>query len=245
MTCVVLLALAIIAPLTAKAQLAGNGAISGTVTDPSGAVIPNATITVLAVDTNQATVRHSTSAGDYNVTPLPPGNYSVTVTAPGFESFVQQNVTVNGLETFALNMKMTIGAAGQTVPVSALPPNLTTTDATLGGAMENVMYSNLPFQMSQGGAGTPDQRRATDFEYLMPGVQNNWVGSTTVRQPRESSTAAGRQPARKKCISMASICRPRNPSATRDSSGPRWASTPSPVPGAHRGLGRAVRRPGR
>ncbi len=81
-TCVVLLALAIIAPLTAKAQLAGNGAISGTVTDPTGAVISNATITVVAVDTNQSTVRQTTSAGDYNVTPLPPGNYTVTVAAP-------------------------------------------------------------------------------------------------------------------------------------------------------------------
>ena len=44
------------------------------------------------------------------------------------------------------------------------------------------MYSNLPLQMSQGGAGTPDQRRATDFEYLMPGVQNNWVGSNNSTQ---------------------------------------------------------------
>jgi len=139
-TGLVLLVLAVLAPSTAIAQLAGNGAISGTVTDPTGAVISNATITVVAVDTNQTTVRQTTSAGDYNVTPLPPGNYTVTVKAPGFESFVQQNVTVNALETFALNIKMTVGAAGQTITVSALPPNLTTTDSTLGGAMENVMY---------------------------------------------------------------------------------------------------------
>jgi hypothetical protein len=180
--CAVLLVLALVAPSIATAQLAGNGAISGTVTDPTGAVISNATIKVVAVDTNQTTVRQTTSAGDYNVTPLPPGNYTVTVTAPGFESFVQENVTVNALETFSLNIKMTVGKAGQTITVSALPPNLTTTDAILGGAMENVMYSNLPLQMSQGGAGTPDQRRATDFEYLMPGVQNNWVGSNNSTQ---------------------------------------------------------------
>jgi hypothetical protein len=167
---------------SAGAQLAGNGAITGTITDPSGAVIPNATITVVATDTNQTTIRQSTSAGDYNVTPLPPGNYRVTVTAPGFETYVQQNVTVNALETIALSVKMTIGTTGQTVTVNALPPNLTTTDAILGGAMENVMYSNLPLQMSQGGSGTPDQRRATDFEYLMPGVQNNWVGSNNSTQ---------------------------------------------------------------
>ncbi len=172
----------LLAPLSANAQLAGNGAISGTVTDPTGAVIANATIKVVSTDTNQTLVRQSTSAGDYDVTPLPPGKYSVTVSSPGFETFVQENVGVNALETVSLNIKLTVGAAGQTVTVNALPPNLTTTDATLGGAMENVMYSNLPLQMSQGGAGTPDQRRATDFEYLMPGVQNNWVGSNNSTQ---------------------------------------------------------------
>ncbi len=164
------------------AQLAGNGAIAGTVTDSSGAVVPNATITVVAVDTNQTVVRSTTSAGDYNVTPLPPGTYSITVTAGGFEKYLQPTVTVNALETVSINVKLTVGAASETVTVSTEPPNLTTTDAVLGGAMENVMYSNLPLQMSQGGTGTPDQRRATDFEYLMPGVQNNWVGSNNSTQ---------------------------------------------------------------
>lgn len=165
-----------------QAQLAGNGAIAGTVTDASGAVVPNATITVVAVATKQTTVRQSTSAGDYNVTPLPPGDYIVTVTAAGFEKYIQENLTVNALETIALNIRLTVGAANETVTVTSLPPNITTTDATLGGAMELQMYANLPLQMSQGGSGTPDQRRATDFEYLMPGVQNNWVGSNNSTQ---------------------------------------------------------------
>ena len=178
----VLSAMLLLSAASIQAQLAGNGAITGTVTDPSGAVIPNAIITAVNTDTNQTTVRQSTSAGDFDVTPLPPGNYRVTVSAPGFETYVQQGLTVNALETVSLNVRMTIGTAGQTVTVTALPPNLTTTDAILGGAMENVMYSNLPLQMSQGGSGTPDQRRATDFEYLMPGVQNNWVGSNNSTQ---------------------------------------------------------------
>lgn len=165
-----------------RAQLAGNGEITGTVTDASGAVIPNATVTVTATATKQVIVRRTTSAGDYTVTPLPPGTYNVTVTASGFEKYVQENVSVNALEKISLNIGLTVGAANETVTVTTLPPNITTTDATLGGAMELQMYANLPLQMSQGGSGTPDQRRATDFEYLLPGVQNNWVGSNNSTQ---------------------------------------------------------------
>jgi hypothetical protein len=179
---VVLLALAGLAGSMAHAQLAGTGAISGNVQDPSGAIVVGATITATNIDTNATITRTTTSAGDYNVTPLPPGTYVVTVTAAGFEKYVQKNLNVNALETVALDIKLTIGAASETVEVTTAPANLETTDAILGGAMENVMYSNLPLQMGQGGTGTPDQRRATDFEYLMPGVQNNWVGSNNSTQ---------------------------------------------------------------
>jgi hypothetical protein len=163
-------------------QLAGNGAITGTVTDATGAVVPHATVTVTSVSTGQLTVRATTGAGDYDVTPLPPGTYTVTVAATGFQKYVQENVAVNALETVALNIRLTLGSASETITVTSLPPNITTTDAILGGAMELQLYATLPLQMSQGGSGTPDQRRATDFEYLMPGVQNNWVGSNNSTQ---------------------------------------------------------------
>jgi len=161
--------------LPAAAQLSGTGAITGTVTDPTGAVIPNANVVATAVDTNVKTVRTSTSAGDYNITPLTPGLYSIAVTAKGFEQLVQNNVTVDALVTVTVNLKLTVGAADQSVTVNTAPPVLDTADASLGAVMDNEMYSSLPIQMSQG--GNADQRRATDFAYLMPGVQSNYVGS--------------------------------------------------------------------
>jgi hypothetical protein len=170
-----LLAIAGIAGTMAQAQLSGTGAISGTVQDPTGAVIANAMVTATDVDTNVQTVRTTTSAGDYNITPLTPGKYTVTVAAQGFQGFKQENITVDALVTVALNIKMTVGRADETVTVTTAPPLLATTDATLGAVMDNEMYSSLPVQMSQG--GNADQRRATDFAYLMPGVQSNWVGS--------------------------------------------------------------------
>jgi hypothetical protein len=167
-----LLAAATLAGNMARAQLAGTGAIAGTVQDPTGAVVAGATVTATNVDTNVATSRTATGAGDYNISPLIPGKYSVTVKASGFEGYNQENITVNALETVTLNVKLTIGQGSEVVTVTSAPPLLNTSDASLGATMDNQMYSNLPLLMGSG--GNNDQRRATDFEYLMPGVQGNY-----------------------------------------------------------------------
>jgi len=176
----------------AQAQLAGTGAISGIVTDPSGAVIPNATVTATSVEQNTKTTRISTAAGDYNITPLLPGVYTVTVTAKGFETFVQKNITVDALQTVAVNMKLTVGAIAETITVDTAPPVLETTDAQIGGVMDNEMYSSLPLLM--GASGQPDQRRATDFSYLMPGVQNTYAASAGGNPTDASGAANGGNP---------------------------------------------------
>jgi hypothetical protein len=164
-------------PSVAHAQLSGTGAISGTVTDQSGAVIPNATVDAMAVDTNLHTVRKSSSAGDYNITPLNPGQYTLTVTAAGFEHLIQKNITVNALETVAVEAKLTVGSVNETVTITDAPPVLETTSATLGGVMDQEMYSSLPLLMGAG--GNADQRRATDFASLMPGVQTTYASNST------------------------------------------------------------------
>lgn len=172
-----ILALALLFSGVAQAQMAGYGAIAGTVTDPSGAVIKGATVTANLVSQNAKTTRTSTSTGDYNVTPLTPGIYTLTVSAKGFETFVQENITVNALQTVPFSVKLTVGAAEQTITVTEAPPVLETSDATLGAVMDNEMYSSLPLMMGAG--GNADQRRATDFAALMPGVQNTLSASAT------------------------------------------------------------------
>ncbi len=165
----------LLTPFGANAQMSGTGAISGTVTDSTGAVIGGATVTATAVDQNTSTVRTTTGAGDYSITPLIPGEYTLTVTAKGFEKFIQQHVTVDALATVAVNVKLTIGAAEQTITVTTAPPVLETTEAQIGGVMDNEMYTSLPLLM--GASGQPDQRRATDFSFLMPGEQNTYAAS--------------------------------------------------------------------
>lgn len=176
-SCVALLVIAGLTPLGANAQMSGTGAISGTVTDSTGAVIGGATVTATLVTQNASTTRTTTGAGDYSITPLLPGVYTITVSAKGFETYVQQNVTVDALETVPVNIKLTVGAAQQTITVTTAPPVLETTDATLGAVMDNQMYSSLPLLMGYG--GNADQRRSTDFEYLMPGVQGNYTSNNS------------------------------------------------------------------
>jgi hypothetical protein len=162
----------------AGAQLAGKGEIKGTVTDPSGAVVPGATVTATSTTRGTKTAVKSSSSGLYDISPLDPDIYTVTATAQGFSTTNQENVHVNALEIADVPISMKLGAESETVTVSSAPPQLETSNATLGATMENDMYSALPIEM--GAYGQPDQRRATDFAFLMPGVQgNNTNGNPT------------------------------------------------------------------
>jgi carboxypeptidase family protein len=150
----------------ALAQTGGQGAIQGTVTDATGAVVPNATITAKNQDSGVVTTRVSSSAGVYTINPIIPGTYSVTATAAGFQSFKQQNLVVDALKVTGLNVTLTVGNTSETVTVTEAPPALDTTNATLGGVIENSTYTNLPLQMSG------QQRDPTAFATLLPGAQS-------------------------------------------------------------------------
>ena len=166
-----LLVFTMMAPLAAKAQLSGKGAITGTVMDGSGAVVPGATIAATNGATGITTTTTTTGAGDFNFSNLDPGIYTVTVTAKGFEKLTQQNIHVNAMESQTYNPVLTIGGVDVQITVSAAPPQLETSNATLGSTMEQETYAELPIEM--GAFNSADQRRATDFVYLMPGVQGN------------------------------------------------------------------------
>src|SRR5262245_54475516 len=93
----VMLAAVLLSASVAAAQIGGSGSIQGTVLDASGAALPGATVTATNVATGIATVRQATGAGVYSVSPLPPGEYRVTVALEGFQTFVQESVIVDAL----------------------------------------------------------------------------------------------------------------------------------------------------
>jgi Carboxypeptidase regulatory-like domain/TonB dependent receptor-like, beta-barrel len=149
----------------AAAQTAGEAAIQGTVTDPAGAVIPGATVTATDDSTGVATTRTTTSNGFYVISPLPPGTYTVTAGAQGFSDFKQLNVTVAAMQNLGLNISLKVGAANQNVTVTAAPPELDTTSATLGSSISSSVYLDLPILTNN------QQRDITAFSNLLPGAQ--------------------------------------------------------------------------
>src|SRR5580704_18857162 len=159
----------------AMAQTGGDGAIQGTVKDSSGAIIPGATVMARNVGTGVETTRTSSSDGIYNVGPLIPGNYEVTVTANGFATFKQQNVTIDAMNTLGLNVTLKTGSVNETVTVSDAPPQLDTTNSTLGGVIENNVYTALPLLISGS-----QQRDVTQFSNLLPGAQVNPGGRSSI-----------------------------------------------------------------
>ncbi|HMH14376.1 MAG TPA: TonB-dependent receptor [Edaphobacter sp.] len=133
--------------------------------DSSGSIVPGAIVSATDQATGVVTVRKSTSAGLYTISPIAQGTYTVTVSAPGFSQFVQKNLTINALKLTGLNVTLQVGSTSQEVTVTDAPPALETTNASLGGVIENETYTNLPIQM--GG----QQRDATAFATLLPGSQ--------------------------------------------------------------------------
>lgn len=171
---------ALLLATSALAQTGGEGAIQGTVVDPTGAVVPGALVTATNVATGVQTSRPTSSAGLYEITPLLPGLYTVEVKASGFQAFKQEKVQVNALNVFGLNITLKIGNENDTVDVSAAPPALETTNATLGGTIQGSEYMELPLLVSGN-----QQRDITQFSNLLPGAQagsrSSVIGGTATR----------------------------------------------------------------
>jgi len=106
------------------AENMGSGSLSGTVTDASGAAIANATITATAIGTNASSNGTTSADGEFTLSPLASGRYTLTVSAPGFQRYIQRNIAVNG-DTSA-DVQLSVGSTSETVEVSAQ-------DAPIGG----------------------------------------------------------------------------------------------------------------
>lgn len=123
-----------------------SAAITGIVTDSSGAVVPGANVTVVSQETNQTATAATDSTGSFTVPYLAPGTYTVNVEKPGagFSKYSRTNVTVSTAQTVQIEVKLQAGATTDTVTITADAAVLQTTSATVGGAINERLVQALP-----------------------------------------------------------------------------------------------------
>ena len=180
-------------PLSAQVD---TGSISGIVSDPSGAVIHDATVTLTNEGTNAKLTTTAGSGGDYTFTPVRIGSYSITATYPGFQTTTQKNIVVNVGASVVANFTLKPGQVAETVEVTSAAPVLETQDASVGQVINARNVNNLPLngrnftflaQLAAGvnspqadtrgnaasGAFAANGSRPAQNNYLLDGIDNN------------------------------------------------------------------------
>ena len=151
---------------SALGQVGGTGAIQGTVKDPSGASVGDAGVVAANSATGIVSERKTNAAGFLVLPLLPVGQYTLEVTASGFQTVRQENLMLEALQTLDLNLTLPIGSANQSVTVDSAPSLLKTDGTALGSSMDNGVYDALPLAMN-GAARDPSA-----FVGLASGVSN-------------------------------------------------------------------------
>ncbi len=158
-----LLVVFLLLPAWSKGQSI-NSSINGIVSDPSGAVVPNANCTLRAVGTQAVMKAITGNDGLYRFGNLQQGVYNLEVTTQGFQTFVQNGIALNMNEAATANVTLTVGTALQTVEVTANASPLNYEDATHKGEITPGVLAELPLAVSG------NSRSAVSFITLMPGV---------------------------------------------------------------------------
>lgn len=180
------------APCSAQTD---QGAITGVVQDASGAVIPNAEITVRDIDTGLVLRGKSNGSGVYVFSPLKIGDYTVSVEAQGFKTVIHENLHLNIQQRLDVNFTLPTGVISQTVTVTSAAPLLQTQQAAVGQVVSTRTINNTPLngrnwvyiaQLTAGvappfgntrGSGSGDfvanGQRAEQNDFILDGVDDN------------------------------------------------------------------------
>ena len=165
--------LSLLIPVAAFSQ-AGNGTITGTITDPTGASIAGAAVEVKNADTGVTTPTVSTATGAYTASNLPPGAYSVSVTAPGFKRYNRTGLNLAAAQTLGIDVSLEVGANTDSVTVSAEASLLKTES---GDVVQNITVEQLQdlpvLGIGGANAGSSGVRNPFNSTVLIPGVVYN------------------------------------------------------------------------
>lgn len=154
----------------ALGQVASTGNLSGTVTDPKGAVVAGATVTVKNTATNQEFSTETNSNGAYSIPSLSSGVYTATIISAGFKQAAVTDIKIDVGKTSTINVELEIGSANETVTIVGGGELLQNQTATIGTTLTGRQITDLPTA----------SRDALDLVLAMP-------GTTTPGRPRTSS----------------------------------------------------------
>ena len=135
-------ACALLSTTLAHAQY--RASIQGVVTDPQGAVVPDATVTLTNQETNQVSTTTTDAAGLYNFNALPPSRYTMKVEKSGFKQKLLQNVGVIAEQANAVNVQLEVGQQTETVTVTDATPPIDTETANISGTVTSDQIQKMP-----------------------------------------------------------------------------------------------------
>jgi hypothetical protein len=153
----------------AIAQTTGSGSIQGTVTDPSGAVISNASVTLTEASTHVTLTTKTSSSGDYAFPNIHVGTYSVTVALTGFDTFTSTGNVLEIGSSISIDAKMTVGSTNTNIEVHSDNLALQTEDSSFKQTIDNNQVTQMPL----------NGRQLTSLISLAGGAQNAGVGDAT------------------------------------------------------------------
>ncbi len=155
-----LLACLLLLPASLVAQTAAT--IVGDIADPSGAAIPGVTIRVTSEGTGVERVVESNEVGQYRVTPLNPGTYTVQVENPGFKTQIRSGVALQVADVLEVDFTLELGEVTETIEVTGAAPIMQTQEASVAGVVVEAELQRLPV----------NQRNFTRLILLMPGTSS-------------------------------------------------------------------------
>jgi hypothetical protein len=179
-----------------------NGTITGTVTDPAGAVVANAPIEAKNTGTSAVYPAATSATGNYTLSELPIGTYDISVTAPGFKKETRTGIQVQAQTTFRVDFTLQVGAATESVTITAEAPLLKTESGELAHNVETTTLDSLPIlTIGSDGAGVrnplaslsliPGASFSSDFTLRINGMPSS---SQTIRiRARMRLTASGKR----------------------------------------------------
>src|SRR3984893_12045383 len=158
------------------------GRITGTVTDPSGGVVSGATVTIVDIDRGVTTNLVTNDSGDYNAPTLNPGKYKARAEAKGFKAVERQNVVLEVGKEIRVDVSLVPGAVAETMTITESVPLVETTNATLGGTINNADINDMPL----------NGRNYQNLVSLRPGVAcqpggGPWGQSSNAIRPDENA----------------------------------------------------------